>query len=76
MKKRKWIHGLPFGSGELQYISEGRGCEAYAFTYRRDFPTKAQMKGARKEYRQRIKRKLEAEVEEEQNIEAPVFGGF
>lgn len=76
MEERRWIHGLPFGSYEIKNISEGRGGEAYAFTYRRDQPTKAQMKGARKEYRQRIKHKLEAEEEEEQNIEAPVFGGF
>lgn len=58
-KTKKWTHGLPFGEGELEGVSRGMSSEAYDYTYpgHDEIPLSHQ-RGARKERRQRIKRRL------------------
>lgn len=56
-KKKGWISGLCFSDTELLGISEGRGGEAFCYTYRRDQPSKRQRKGAHKEFIKRMKRR-------------------
>lgn len=61
-KPKRWTHGLPFGETELEGVSRGMSSEAYDYTYpgHDEIPLSHQ-RGARKERRQRIKRRLERE---------------
>jgi hypothetical protein len=59
MKKKKdeWIMGLTWSDTELEGITRGMGSEAYSFTYRRGTPTKAHMRGAKRELKMRMKKR-------------------
>lgn len=59
--RKKWKHGLVYSDYELERYGEGYGGEAFSFVYHRGQPTKAQSRGARKELRQRYKRRQREE---------------